>query len=197
MGTAGHRGDQAPASVLLFTPDPAKGQPYAEALAEATIPVECVATASALRSRLARADLPRPALIVLVPSPTARLRPADLATVASYLAAKGAAHPLPGQTVSSLDESLDGYCAARALSGRQRQVLALYLTGNNDKEIASSFNCSAATVYEYWRRMARKANGLHKSDVVNDFHRFLAARDGTVTPSVLAAPRRRAVRSRP
>ena len=31
--------------------------------------------------------------------------------------------------------------------------------------------------------MARKANGVHKSDVVNDFHRFLATRSETVNPS--------------
>ena len=35
--------------------------------------------------------------------------------------------------------------------------------------------------------MAKKASGVHKSDVVNDFHRFLATRSETVNPSLLAA----------
>jgi DNA-binding CsgD family transcriptional regulator len=89
----------------------------------------------------------------------------------------------------------------RSLSVRQRQVLEAYLIGNNDKEIASSFNCSATTVYEHWRRMARKASGQHKSDVVNDFHRFLAAtRPEAVSqslPSVLPDLHRSTPRPRP
>ena len=88
----------------------------------------------------------------------------------------------PQKATSALGDALGDYCVARALSARQRQVLELYLIGNNDKEIASSFNCSATTVYEHWRRMAKKANGAHKSDVVNDFHRFLATRSDAVSP---------------
>ena len=60
-------------------------------------------------------------------------------------------------------------------------MLELYLVGNNDKEIAEAFSCSGATVYEHWRRMARKANGACKSDVVTDFHRFLAGSE--INPS--------------
>ena len=94
-------------------------------------------------------------------------------------------------TRASLDELLDVYCAMRLLSRRQRQVLELYLSGSNDKEIADAFKCSAATVYEHWRRMARKANGVHKSDAINDFHRFLGGQsDNDVIPSWPASPRR-------
>ena len=75
-------------------------------------------------------------------------------------------------------------------------MLERYLVGNNDKEIADSFGCSATTVYEHWRRMARKANGAHKSDAIDDFHRFLATRPEAVNPrlrhlpSLLASPDR-------
>jgi len=53
----------------------------------------------------------------------------------------------------------------------------LYLVGNNDKEIAEAFRCSGAAVHAHWRRMARKAHGADKADVVTDFHRFLAGSD--------------------
>jgi DNA-binding CsgD family transcriptional regulator len=89
-----------------------------------------------------------------------------------------------------LGDSLHVYSSLRSLSRRQREVLELYLVGKNDKEIADSFRCSATTVYEHWRRMAKKANGLHKSCVVNDFHRFLATRSDAINPSSPASPGR-------
>ncbi|HEY7373282.1 MAG TPA: LuxR C-terminal-related transcriptional regulator, partial [Polyangia bacterium] len=153
-----------------------EGKSYVAALEEATVPVEWVTTPSALRSRLNRADLPRPALVMVLPSRETPLRPSDLARVALQLTTDAGGDLGPARTASALEESLNDYCAARSLSARQRQVLELYLVGNNDKEIACSFNCSATTVYEHWRRMAKKAKGVHKSDVVNDFHRFLATR---------------------
>jgi DNA-binding CsgD family transcriptional regulator len=130
----------------------------------------------------------------MLPSDAAALPPGELVNLALRLTTNGAADLLPSSTTSALDEALNGYCAARSLSRRQRQVLELYLSGKNDKEIAGSFNCSATTVYEYWRRMAKKANGVHKSDVVNDFHRFLADRSDGVRPSLLAAAPRRSSR---
>lgn len=196
MESAEDRAAPAKARVLLYTKDQVQGKSFVAALEKATIPVEWVTTAAALRSRLARADLPRPTLVMMLPSPEASVRPSELASVALRLMADaGAGAALgPQKPTFPLGDSLNDYCAARSLSGRQRQVLELYLIGNNDKEIASSFNCSATTVYEHWRRMARKANGVHKSDVVTDFHRFLATtRPDAVSPdlpSSLAAPGR-------
>jgi DNA-binding CsgD family transcriptional regulator len=180
----------AKAGVLLFTQDMPTGRSYVEALEKATIPVEWVRTQSELQTRLDRADLPRPALVMVLPSRQMPLQPSVLASMASRLASGAAVEAGAPVTRSALDEALGAYCTMRALSQRQRQVLALYLDGNNDKEIADSFSCSAATVYEHWRRMARKANGVHKSDAINDFHRFLGGRsDNDVIPSWLASPR--------
>lgn len=182
--------EPAKASVLLYTQDQPKGKSYVAALEKATVPVEWVTTASALRSRLGRADLPRPALVMLLPSPERAMRPSELARVALRLTMDAGGDLGAQKTAPALEDVLNDYCALRSLSRRQRQVLELYLIGNNDKEIAGAFNCSATTVYEYWRRMAKKANGAHKSCVVNDFHRFLATRSETVNPSLLAAPGR-------
>jgi DNA-binding CsgD family transcriptional regulator len=182
MESAEERAEPAKAGVLLLTQDQFKGRSYVAALEKATVPVEWVTTTSALRSRLSRADLPRPALVMVLPSREMWMRPSELASVALRLTMEAAGELGPQKAASALGESLNDYCVARSLSGRQRQVLELYLIGNNDKEIASSFNCSATTVYEHWRRMARKAKGAHKSDVVNDFHRFLATRSEAVSP---------------
>lgn len=187
MQRAVNRLDRVKARVLLFTQDRFKGRSYAEALEKVAVPVEWVTTTSALRSRLNRADLPRPALVIVLPSRQAAMRPSELANVALRLNAGVGFAIGPQMATSALEELLNDYCEARSLSGRQRQVLELYLVGNNDKEIACSFNCSATTVYEYWRRMAKKANGVHKSDVINDFHRHLATRSDAVNPSVLGS----------
>jgi DNA-binding CsgD family transcriptional regulator len=194
MPRAEYRLDLAKASVLLFAEDQFEGESYVAALEKVTVPVECVTTASALHSRLNRADLPRPALVMVLQSQQMSMGPNELASVVLRLTTDPNSGVAPQETTSPLEHALDDYCAFRSLSPRQRQVLELYLIGDNDKEIACSFNCSATTVYEHWRRMAKKANGAHKSDVVNDFHRFLANRSETVNPSLLAA-RRRAIRS--
>jgi DNA-binding CsgD family transcriptional regulator len=185
MGSAEER-----AGVLIYAQDQFKGRAYVAALEKATVPVEWVTTTSALRSRLNRADLPRPALVMVLPSGETWMRPSELASLALRLTTAAGGDLGPQKTTSALQEPLNDYCVARSLSVRQRQVLELYLIGNNDKEIASSFNCSATTVYEHWRRMAKKASGAHKSDVVNDFHRFLATRSEPVNPGLLAAPGR-------
>jgi hypothetical protein len=181
--------------VLLFTQDQPTGRSYVAALEKATVPVEWVTTASALRSRLERADLPRPALVMMLPSRQGPVRPSELASLALRLTTEVSVALAPRKATSALGDSIDVYCSARSLSRRQREVLELYLVGHNDKEIADSFRCSATTVYEHWRRMAKKvagrANGAHKSDVVNDFHRFLAAaRTDGLSPSSPAAPAR-------
>jgi DNA-binding CsgD family transcriptional regulator len=160
-------------SVLLFAHHPA-GRPYVRALEKATIPVEWVRTAGELQSRLNRADLPRPAVVLVLPSHGRFFEPNALADLARRLSMRAQETPRTQDGAPPLDRVLEGYCATRGISPRQKQVLELYLTGSNDKEIADLFRCAEATVYEHWRRMARKANGAHKSDVVTDFHRFLA-----------------------
>lgn len=194
MTIPARRIERARTGVLLLAKDQSTAHPYAEALLRAGIPVESVTTISELQLRLTRSDLAPPTLFILLPAEMAALPPGELVNVALRMTATddGAA---PAQAATpSLGDSLNAYCAARSLSRRQRQVLELYLAGKNDKEIAGSFDCSATTVYEYWRRMAKKANGMHKSDVVNDFHRFLAARTAAIRPGLLAAAPRRASR---
>jgi DNA-binding NarL/FixJ family response regulator len=83
----------------------------------------------------------------------------------------GEAHP-PGDRLRSL---IDAYAVDRMLSKQQRTILQSYLDGRNDKAIAELCGCSEATVYEHWRRMARKVGGTHKGDAIADFHRFLAS----------------------
>jgi DNA-binding CsgD family transcriptional regulator len=196
MERAEQRLEPDKARVLLFTRDQPAGRSYVAALEKATVQVEWVKTAAALRSRMERSDLPRPTVVMVLPSRQRSLPPTELARVVLRLTMMNTRGDVgtQGGTASPLVDSLNDYCAMRSLSGRQRQVLEAYLIGNNDKEIASTFNCSATTVYEHWRRMARKASGQHKSDVVNDFHRFLAAtRPEAVSqslPTVLAAPER-------
>jgi len=82
-----------------------------------------------------------------------------------------AATPVPGPT--HLESIFSSYSVDRVLSKQQRMILRMYLHGRSDKEIAQICHCSEATVYEHWRRMARKAGGSHKGDVISDFHRFL------------------------
>jgi DNA-binding CsgD family transcriptional regulator len=78
-----------------------------------------------------------------------------------------------------LGSALQVYSELRGLSGQQLLILRLYLNGQNDKEIAQALECAECTVYEHWRRMAKKAGGAHKDDVVTDFHRFLDRRAGS------------------
>lgn len=185
------------AVVLLCTQDRPTGRSYVEALEKATIPVEWVRTHSELQTRLDRIDLPRPTLVMVLPSRHAPLHPSELANMASRFASDVGGEPVAQVSRSALDDTLNGYCTVRGLSRRQRQVLERYLIGNNDKEIAESFGCSAATVYEHWRRMARKANGVHKSDAINDFHRFLGGRSANdVIPGLPASPRPSNLRQR-
>lgn len=68
---------------------------------------------------------------------------------------------------------VEAYAASRGLSNQQRLILDHYLNGKSDKQIAELCSCSEATVYEHWRRMARKAGGGLKSHTIADFHRYL------------------------
>jgi DNA-binding NarL/FixJ family response regulator len=72
-----------------------------------------------------------------------------------------------------LEAAVASYASERVLSKQQRLILRQYLHGMNDKQIAELCGCSEATVYEHWRRMARKAGGNYKGDAIADFHRFL------------------------
>ena len=75
-----------------------------------------------------------------------------------------------------LESVLTSYSEHRGISSQQLVVLKGFLAGKNDKEIADECQCSVATIYEHWRRMAKKAGASLKSDVIADFHRFLSGR---------------------
>ncbi len=78
-----------------------------------------------------------------------------------------------GSGVGEMARAVGAYAVARGLSEKQRAILGLYLDGANDKSIAATCGCSVPTVYEHWRRMAKKAGAAHKGDAIADFHRFL------------------------
>jgi len=165
--------------VLLLMPDLTTGRSYVRALQRATIAVEWVRTVADLEALTKRSAEPIPALVLVVPSQNERFDARAFADIASRLSAQVVTAG-PGASANAqdwrhyLDQAFRAYCVHRSLSPRQERVLALYLSGSNDKEMAEAFGCSEATVYEHWRRMARKASGFHKWDVVTDFHRFLA-----------------------
>src|ERR1043165_8838555 len=127
MPRAEYRLDLAKASVLVFAQDHFEGRSYVAALEQATVPVECVTTASALRSRLNRADLPRPALVMVLPSQQTSMGPSDLVSVALGLTPGMSGDVGPTEAALPLEHALNDYCALRSLSPRQRQVLELYL----------------------------------------------------------------------
>jgi DNA-binding NarL/FixJ family response regulator len=79
-----------------------------------------------------------------------------------------------GEPGIRLEALITAYATNRVLSKQQRTILRHYLDGHNDKEIARLCGCAEATVYEHWRRMARKVGGANKGDAIADFHRFLA-----------------------
>jgi len=81
----------------------------------------------------------------------------------------------PAPRTTHLESIFASYSLDRVLSKQQRMILRMYLDGMSDKEIALICHCSEATVYEHWRRMAKKAGGSHKGDVISDFHRFLGS----------------------
>jgi DNA-binding NarL/FixJ family response regulator len=116
-------------------------------------------------------------LLFGIPSLTKPIDPPLLAEVISSLLVSGTddrpTEARPGVR-SHLDEVRLAYGAHRGLSAQQELILRLYFSGAVDKEIAAACGCAHATVYEHWRRMARKAGGTGKQDVIADFHRFLA-----------------------
>lgn len=73
-------------------------------------------------------------------------------------------------------EAVGVFANQRSLSNQQTAVLRLHIEGLHDKEIAVTLGKAPATIYEHWRRMAHKLFGRTKSDVVAEFHRFLAQR---------------------
>ena len=86
---------------------------------------------------------------------TAEASPARVAAVVSHPAAVGALErPSP-----SFENLVAAYASSRRLSKQQALILDLYLNGKSDKEIAEHCACSGATVYEHWRRMAKKSGG--------------------------------------
>jgi DNA-binding NarL/FixJ family response regulator len=119
-----------------------------------------------------------------VPSIHKPVHPFVLSTLALDLATESAV--VPGMAIE-FENLVAAYAASRRLSKQQALILDLYLSGKSDKEIAEICACSGATVYEHWRRMARKSGGRQKSDLVADFHRYLRG-----TPASRAAASRAA-----
>jgi len=157
---------------LVLAPDRVSGAALVQALEDATFEVDWVRSDSELRSRAARVDLPAPAVVFVV-SPA---NGADDATALAELAYRSCARVAATRAADNrgryLAEAIDSYAASRVLSARQQQILGLYL--------ASLCGCSEATVYEHWRRMARKGGGHNKGDSISDFHRFLGTRAQTI-----------------
>jgi DNA-binding CsgD family transcriptional regulator len=176
--------------VLLLAADRPTGRSYVRALERATIAVEWVRTVAELQARAQRLETTSPALVMVLPSDAEQVEPQMLADLAVHLSA---AATRDGRERDGwrrhLQDAFRAYCSTRALSPRQEHVLELYLRGRNDKEIADLCCCAEATVYEHWRRMAKKASGLNKWDVVTDFHRFLAVgAAATPEPPPIRAP---------
>lgn len=114
-----------------------------------------------------------------VPSLAKPVSPLALAGLAQRLSL-GATAPWPTRALAAsrpppggLELLVNVYAAERVLSKQQRTILRFYLDGHNDKEIAQLCGCTEATVYEHWRRMAKKVGGANKGDAIADFHRFL------------------------
>lgn len=107
-----------------------------------------------------------------VPSIHKPVHPFVLSTLALDLATESA--PIAGGVIG-FEHLVAAYAASRRLSKQQALILDLYLNGKSDKEIAELCACAGATVYEHWRRMARKSGGRQKSDLIADFHRYLRA----------------------
>jgi DNA-binding NarL/FixJ family response regulator len=105
-------------------------------------------------------------------------------SAASVLAQPLEVSPRPGlaHPDGSFDSLIAAYATSRRLSKQQALILDLYLNGKTDKEIAELCACSGATVYEHWRRMARKSGGRQKGDLIADFHRYLRHASGGPVP---------------
>jgi len=100
----------------------------------------------------------------------------DLSVETSAAPAALVSQPVAGALARphpSFENLVAAYASSRRLSKQQALILDLYLNGKSDKEIAEHCACSGATVYEHWRRMAKKSGGRQKSDLIADFHRYL------------------------
>jgi DNA-binding CsgD family transcriptional regulator len=164
---------------LVLAHDRASGAALVRALENATFEVDWVRTNSELRARTERSDLPAPTVVFVLHNVKGADDPTLLAELAFRSCAGAEASPAGGRG-KYLEEAIRSYAGSRLLSARQQRILGLYLEGMGDKEIASVCGCSEATVYEHWRRMARKAGCHNKGDSIADFHRYLGARVGLV-----------------
>ncbi len=179
-----------PLHILVLARDQSAGRSYVRAMEDMTLSAEWVRTMTELEARALGDGGRALALLMVVSAEHEETDPQALALLAHRLFADTRAPGRQGWRMH-LHDAFGAYCSQRELSPRQERVLALYLRGNNDKEIAALSGCSESTIYEHWRRMARKADGYHKSDVVADFHRFLAGAgehpDGPDAEPALAA----------
>lgn len=161
--------------VLVLARERATGRLYVRAMERVTRSADWLKTATEIEARALGYEEQPPALLMVFPTGNDQSHSQALADLVSRVFAATNDRAAGGEARRAhLHETFDAYCSARELSPRQKRILELYLRGENDKEIAASVGCSEATVYEHWRRMARKAEGGQKADVVTDFHRFLA-----------------------
>lgn len=99
-------------------------------------------------------------------------RPLPFPELAAWIDARRPAEN-EAQSAGVLDMVATRYAKARGLSAQQSLILRLHLTGQAAKEIATRIGCTPATVYEHWRRIARKTGSRYRSGIIDDFHRFL------------------------
>jgi DNA-binding NarL/FixJ family response regulator len=113
-----------------------------------------------------------------IPSLQKPVNPVLLSLLALGLGSQLGATTTVAAAEPSFGSVVEAYASRRKFSKQQVLILDLYLNGHSDKEIAEMCGCSSATVYEHWRRMAKKIGGSQKQDIISNFHRHLRRRGG-------------------
>ena len=71
---------------------------------------------------------------------------------------------------------VEGYAEANALSGQERRLLELAVSGAHNKVIADELGLSLGTVATYWRRIFAKTGKSPQRGVLADIVQFAASR---------------------
>jgi DNA-binding NarL/FixJ family response regulator len=71
---------------------------------------------------------------------------------------------------------VEGYADANALSGQERRLLELAVSGAHNKRIADELGLSLGTVATYWRRIFAKTGKSPQRNVLADIVQFAASR---------------------
>jgi DNA-binding NarL/FixJ family response regulator len=71
---------------------------------------------------------------------------------------------------------VEGYAEAKALSGQERRLLELAVSGAHNKLIADELGLSLGTVATYWRRIFAKTGKSPQRSVLADVVQFAASR---------------------